>query len=309
MKRLMRYKNKGEKFLYETIVIVRFLKRMSLDMYRFVRSQSQVTKILGPLYIRSKKSIEIDITYNCNLRCHNCNRSCGLAPSNEEIAIEQIEEFINESISKNIKWQKIKILGGEPTLHTRFFTILRLLLWYKKNYNHDLHLIVATNGFGNYVKNVLAKLPKGVDVENTFKSSRRPIFFPFNLAPVDSVLYNNVDYSNGCKIISEDGIGLTPYGYYPCAVAGGIDRIFNFRIGRKKLPSLNDLMTDQLRILCRYCGHFKVSFPTRREKISDTWKIGYMLYNGQYITSERDISEIPSSNDENDIVVYERKYI
>lgn len=28
--------------------------------------------------------------------------------------------------------------------------------------------------------------------------------------------------------IGSCGMGVTPYGYYPCAVAGGIDRIFGF---------------------------------------------------------------------------------
>lgn len=271
-------KCKGEELLYEIVVVCRILKRVTLDLYHFVRSQSQLTKILGPQYKRSYRLIEIDITYRCNLKCINCNRSCTQAPSEDEIDIEQIEEFINQSISRHIKWEQVRLLGGEPTLHSRFFKILRLLLMYKYIHNNDLQIVVATNGYGDYVKEVLENIPEEIEIENTSKSSNKPRFFPFNLAPEDSCLYNNVDYSNGCRITAKDGIGLTPYGYYHCAVAGSIDRVFNFDIGRKELPSHDDSMIDQLHTFCRFCGHFRLSLPTKRAKISNSWKIAYKLY-------------------------------
>lgn len=282
MRRLIvKLKYKKQKLIYKAIVICRLTKLMIIGIYRFVRSQSQLTKIFGPKYSRSHRSIEIDVTYLCNLRCPNCNRSCGHAPSKEEMTIEQIEEFIKESSEKNIKWKQIKILGGEPTLHTKFFIIIELLLTYKNDHNPDLHIVVGTNGFGNRVKKVLSKLPECIEVENTSKDFESPIFFPFNMAPKDSILYKNVDYSNGCPIAAKDGIGLTPYGYYPCAIAGGIDRIFGFGVGRGKIPSHNDSMIDQLKIFCRLCGHFKFSLPTKRAKVSNSWKVAYELYNEQ----------------------------
>lgn len=254
------------------------IKRMGMDIYHFVRCQSQLTNILGPQYKRSYRLIEIDITYRCNLRCPNCNRSCGQAPSKEEMTVEQIEEFIKNSIDNNVKWKQIRLIGGEPTLHSKFFTILELLLIYRSTYNPDLHIVVATNGFGDYVKKVLSKIPKDIIIENTYKDFEIPTFFPFNIAPKDSILYKNVDYSNGCRIIYDCGIGLTPYGYYPCAVAGGIDRIFNFGMGRKEFPSHDDLMIDQLETFCRLCGHFRFSLPTKKVKMSNTWKMAYKLY-------------------------------
>ncbi len=272
-------KYKGQDLLYETVTIYILVKRMILDLYHFIRSQSQLTKLFGTQYKRSYRSIEIDITYRCNLKCINCNRSCSQAPSKEEMKVEQIEEFIKESIKKNIKWEQVKLLGGEPTLHTRLFTIIRLLLLYKNIHNPDMRIVIATNGFGDYVKSILTKLPKEIDIQNTHKSPKNPRFFSFNMAPKDNFLYNNVDYSNGCRIIAEDGIGLTPYGYYHCAIAGGIDRILNFDIGRRRLPSQNDLMIDQLKTFCMFCGHFGFSLPTRKEKISHSWKMAYKLYN------------------------------
>ena len=279
-KLIFKIKSKGHGAFYKAVIVGGLFRRMVLDFYHFVRSQSQSTKLLGPQYTRSRRLIEIDITYRCNLKCVSCNRSCSQAPTKEEMKVEQIEEFVKESIDKKIKWRRIRLVGGEPTLHSDFSMIIKLLLSYKEKYNSDLQITVVTNGFGNYVKEALSKLPKEIDIQNTFKSSHNPFFFPFNMAPEDSFWYKNADYSNGCWIISKCGMGLTPSGYYPCAIAGGIDRIFSFGMGGKNLPSHDDLMVDHLRIFCRLCGHFRFALPTRKRKISPRWEEAYNLYKG-----------------------------
>ena len=74
---------------------------------------------------------------------------------------------------------------------------------------------------------------------------------------------------------SDCGIGLTPRGYYMCAVAGGIDRVFGFNRGRAHIPDDSDDMTDQMALFCRLCGHFGFAWPTRKKKVSPTWKKAY----------------------------------
>ena len=243
-----------------------------------MRVQKPVTKLFGPEYTRSRKFIEIDITYRCNLKCINCNRSCRQAPSNEQMTVEQIQKFVKESIANNVKWERIRVMGGEPTLHPNVFEILNLLLEYKKNYSQDTCIELDTNGFGKIVNDVLSKVPKEIEIENTSKKSELQLFYLFNMAPKDSIIYKNADYSSGCQVISVDGIGLTPYGYYPCAAAGGIDRIFGFDIGRKTLPSYDDSMTDQLEVFCKLCGRFHAAKRTNREVMSPTWKKAYENY-------------------------------
>ena len=49
------------------------------------------TKILGPQFTRSREFIEIDITYDCNLHCLGCNRSCTQAPTNQQMEVENVE--------------------------------------------------------------------------------------------------------------------------------------------------------------------------------------------------------------------------
>jgi hypothetical protein len=238
------------------------VKRLFLDAYQFVRAQSFISRRFGRQFMPSREHAEIDITYKCNLKCLNCNRSCTQAPSNIEIPVADIKAFINQSIKNNIVWKRIRILGGEPTLHSRIFDIIDLLVDY-------------TNFFGNQVHRVLEKLPDTINIKSTLKVSRVNMFKPFNMAPVDSRFYRFSDYTYGCRIIEECGLGLTPSGYYMCAVAGGIDRIYGYSLGRKIMPDESDTFSDQMSAFCRLCGHFGFQWPTRISKQSKTWRMAY----------------------------------
>jgi hypothetical protein len=246
-----------------------------------IRIQKIPTQILGPKYQRSRKFIEIDITYKCNLKCHNCDRSCSQAPSNKIITLKQIKRFLDECINKNIKWERIRILGGEPTLHPDLLKIIDMMRNWRSKYSPKTIIQIVTNGFGQPFKEMLRLIPDDIIIINSNKNSRKQLFNPFNLAPCDQKEYRFSDFRNGCNIIEESGIGFSPYGYYPCAPAGAIDRVFGFDIGRKKLPPKYDNLDDQLNKLCRFCGHFTNNFNLKVNKpiISKSWKEAYKLYN------------------------------
>jgi hypothetical protein len=251
------------------------LKRMGLDLFQFIRSQRVITRRLGPAFTVSRRFVEIDITYRCNLRCANCNRSCSQAPSGVEMPVERIAAFIRESVDAAAGWERIRLLGGEPTLHRDLFPILDLLLAYRRRHHPGLRIVVCTNGRGRRVNAVLDRLPEGVEVKNTFKTERQRLFRPFNRAPADSPWFRFSDYTSGCRILADCGVGLTPSGYYPCAIAGGIDRVCGFGLGRQTLPDPGDRMLDLLAAFCPLCGHFGFSWPTRRAKVSETWRRVY----------------------------------
>ena len=251
------------------------IKRLLLDAYQFVRTQSLITKQFGRQFRPSREHAEIDITYKCNLKCINCNRSCTQAPTDIEMPVAQVKAFVKQSIERPIAWKRIRILGGEPTLHSRIFDIVDLLTAYQRDYNPSVRLVIGTNFFGNKVHRVLEKLPETIVIKSTLKSSRVNLFKPFNVAPVDTMLHRFSDYSGGCRIIEDCGMGLTPSGYYMCAVAGGIDRIFGYHLGRPELPGEADKFVDQMSAFCRLCGHFGFQWPTRTPKQSKTWREAY----------------------------------
>jgi hypothetical protein len=251
------------------------VKRLLLDLFQFVRTQSWVCRRFGKPFQPSRRFVEIDITYKCNLKCVNCNRSCTQAPSELEMPVRTIETFIAQSIDQGIPWKRIRILGGEPTLHSRFFEVVDRLMEYRRVHNPSVRLVVGTNFYGHRVQGALEQLPPSIAIKSTLKTSRTNRFRPFNVAPVDSPFNRFADYTCGCRIMEDCGLGLTPYGYYMCAVAGGIDRIFGYRLGRPTLPDAADTFVDQMAAFCPLCGHFGFQWPTRQIRQSKTWCRAY----------------------------------
>jgi len=254
------------------------VQRLAKDLYHFVRCQRPVVHRLGRPFRISRRYIELDLTYRCNLQCRNCNRSCTQAPSWRDTSVECIAAFIRESTATGRSWDRIRLLGGEPTLHPDFTSIIGMLMDYRASANPGLRIVVCTNGCGSSVRRRLGDLPAGIDIKNTWKGGRQRLFRPFNVAPIDRPLYRWADTSCGCRILEDCGLGLTPQGYYPCAIAGAIDRVFGFGRGRECLPPPGDDMREDLDVFCRLCGHFGFSWPTRRIRMSRTWQQAYARY-------------------------------
>jgi hypothetical protein len=179
------------------------------------------------------------------------------------MTIGQIRMFLEETLKRGVHWKKIHLIGGEPTTHPQFDEILRMVLEYRDKYWTGTNVRVTSNGFGSRVNAVLARIPEGVDLCNTAKVSRhQEDFVPFNMAPCDAPEWANADFSNACCVTRDAGIGLGPYGYYPCVSSGAIDRIFGFDLGRKTLPENDDGMEQELRRFCSLCGFFRLNYTS-----------------------------------------------
>jgi len=248
-------------------------------------------------FLPNLNQIEIDITYECNLKCINCNRSSTQAPIKEGMSIGQIENFIRESIELNKKWKLINLLGGEPSIHKDFLEIVNLILnEYIIKHSTETILQVTSNGYGELVQERLSKLPKHSNMiidYASFKDNRIvPYFSPFNEAPIDKPEGSKKEYSKGCWVTSYCGIGLNQLGYYPCGVAGGIDRIFKLNLGVQSLKNVDESIANYFDTFCRFCGNFSDyeknfgNFIPRNEKAaltkpitSESWRKAYKNYN------------------------------
>ena len=212
------------------------------------------TRLIGPVWRR-----QIDITYSCNLKCFNCNRSCAQDPSNDHMSVAQVRQFLEESRAAGNPWKRISVLGGEPTNHPQFVEIMDLIVGYRDKYSASTPVQLFTNGHGERVGRMLSHVPPGVQIFNTSKTTKvQTKFRSFNVAPIDLKEYAAADFANGCFATRMCGLGVTPYGYYPCAIAGAIDRTFGFNLGRIALPKANDSMKQELRRFCALCGFFKL---------------------------------------------------
>ena len=251
---------------------------------RAPRVERLATERLGLEYTPNLRRIEIDLTWECQLRCRNCDRSCRQAPTDERMTVEQVARFVEETEAVGHKWERIAVLGGEPTLHPDFPTIIDLLDQHRRRCAPELDLVVVTNGFGAQTELALSRLPSTVRVRNTAKKSAdQPQFEPFNVAPIDLPEFASADFRNGCWITADCGVGLNRNGYYPCGVAGGIDRVFGLRTGLHALPRTVDELVSILDRSCRYCGHFLRGgvvaagqrVPVEGEPHSPTWDRAY----------------------------------
>ncbi|MBQ0089322.1 MAG: glycosyltransferase [Prevotellaceae bacterium] len=243
--------------------------------------------------------IELDITHDCNLKCHGCNRSCGLAPTKESMTISQIKQFIGESIELGIKWTLINVLGGEPTLHKDFLQIIKALKEdYKDNFSPETVIQIVSNGYTEESRRLCetAKMKYGVIIDyGSFKVSNKVDYFtPFNDAPIDHPEYADSDYSKGCWVAKYCGINLNHNGYFACSVCGANDRVLGGHRGAQYLRDLTeDKIKKQLYEYCRYCGNFKeydenygdniIRCEKRpyKEIVSSSWQTIYKKYNSK----------------------------
>ncbi len=254
------------------------------NLCHVLRTSNLATALYGCEYVTNMNRIEIDITYACNLKCDNCARSCSQAPDIAAMSPKQIEKFVRESIARNIHWDKIGVLGGEPLLHPELQEILNILLSYKHDFSSSTLIEITTNGYGNEVVSQFSRIPKEISVINTRKTTPHQEYFePFNRAPIDQWKFAFSNYQNCCSTTSDCGFGLNTYGFYPCGVAGSIDRVMGLDIGLKKLPVISEEFNPLKSALCRYCGHFcsRHHIPQElRKKITGTpmsksWMLAY----------------------------------
>lgn len=226
------------------------------------RFQARIWQALrsGPPFRSRLDRIIIDLTHECDLACLDCNRSCGAgqAPAAERIGPEQVRRFVSESLETGKRWRRIMLEGGEPTLHPQLEEIIEELLRYRRLAHAPCEIELCSNGNGPRAARALRRLPGGVRVKNSAKSGvPAQGHFAFNVAPCDLAEFAGADYSQGCYIHLIFGLGMTRSGYYPHPVCAGIDRVFGFDIGLKRLPVSAGEMAAQMRRLCPLCGHFR----------------------------------------------------
>lgn len=211
--------------------------------------------------------IIIDLCHCCDLGCPDCNRSCAIdqAPAEEFISLEQIRRFIHESISGNRRWRRILLEGGEPTLHPQLGEILTELQRYQRLHSPQCVIELCSNGYSPRARQILDRLPPGIQAKNSAKTSgRQKHHIGFNVAPGELPEFAGADYGQGCYIQRIFGLGLTRSGYYPHPICGGIDRVFGFDLGLKALPASPEVLAEQMRRLCPWCGHFREFRSGRR---------------------------------------------
>ncbi len=209
-------------------------------------------KFLGE---RNKLIVDLDITTKCNLTCANCSRFSNLSSTWIEMGMKDIWKFATENQHYG-KSLTVKVIGGEPTVHPLIDDIILRL-------DKVFHVVLVTNGVKNYTP------PVDICIEDSAKwVGISPGFWSTCDAPKDDKTFDDEDYSFGCDNATACGNLYTMDGYYPCTIAGSIDRMLREPGGpREHMLSLGKATLDEATTndnkdlvfnkLCNYCGFYK----------------------------------------------------
>lgn len=208
------------------------------------------------------RSIEIDITYDCDLKCAGCNRLCAQVPSRQQLERADVMRFIRESRDLGIRWESIGILGGEPTLHSEFLAILGdLQVEYVDAFSPETVIRLVSNRFSARARRLCEEACRLRSVRLDRRSAKtgpaNEDFTDFTDAPVDNPAFAQADFAKGCWVTERCGLGFNGKGYYACALCGSIDRVRRMGIGVGRLEDLTEeVVARQLNACCRYCGNY-----------------------------------------------------
>lgn len=225
------------------------------------------------------RRLQLDLGFVCDLGCYKCDRHLDVVPGKKEenLTLEQLERMLAESAGENYKWEAMLLLGGEPTLHPQFREIVSLICKYRKEYNPELRIRMASNGYSKKAKTEIEWLDKRhpeILVVDTKKLSKiQEDFVNVRTAPKD--IFPDRSTYKRCEIPCYSGLGFNYSGFYGCATGGGTARIFGMDIGIKSIRELTyDNIEKFFKTVCPLCGHGEADFLLQHPEITDTisWK-------------------------------------
>ena len=220
------------------------------------------------------RHIELEINVACDLACFACDRFSDVTTA-PNMTVDQVRLFINESLELGWRWERIRLLGGEPTIHPQFDKMIEELLRYRKEFP-DVFLQVLTNGHGKARKyrEWLEGLNISLHAEAKTKGVTPLWFNNTRITPVDRD--PDVGAVPPCSIfgVRGCGIGLTRHGYFLDGAGAAVARVAGHDVGIMRLKDVTwDAMMEQSAVLCRHCGHWNPFVGMVSQQVTETGEV------------------------------------
>lgn len=218
-------------------------------------------------------TIELCLTYRCNLHCNNCSNLCSQAPYNGDLTPCDINFFIEDIDIDVVK--NITLHGGEPVLNPYIDEIIFTLSEFNKKTGIKLWLL--SNGSPNTISKANEIKEKyGIQLGVAPKDDHM-MYVPVNESPIDL----GEEYNLGCFQIQDCGLCYNYLGYFPCSPMGAAARVFGYLPMAKKYDDINiEMCLEYYKIHCKHCGF---SMPGRRrvkeQTTTKTWYNKLTEYN------------------------------
>lgn len=225
------------------------------------------------------RSLEVHITYRCNLRCLHCSNLIEQAPSNETMPPATVAALLADSVRLDYRWERIVLHGGEPTLHPDLDEICEMLAAYKRDHNPACGIYICTNGHGEKVAaGIEVARRHGVGIENSMKGGGQDVYYHHALSSSPADL--GEDYNLGCFQTSKCGIAYTMRGFYECSPAASAWRLFGYA---PMATRLEDVTEERLAAgfaeHCKHCGYSRINSGANvNAPYSETWKAAIDAY-------------------------------
>jgi hypothetical protein len=201
------------------------------------------------------KSLELQILLSCNWQCHACDAFSNLSSiawiRKATMSVAQIAAFAREMRDTNSYIGRVRLLGGEPTLHPHLSDIA-LVLNSLKAEGFLGAVEIVTNGSHNDRIKALGKL---IDKTRVSGQADKEKHHTANLAATPASLGYE---GKMCSAPWHCGISLNYYGYFPCSSGAGLARLMDNvpywqRLALPQRPVLEEL--PDLQTLCNQCYH------------------------------------------------------
>lgn len=162
--------------------------------------------------------VELNITFACNLKCKGCNRLCNLTRLDGDMTVEQVEKFVENLAFESRYIDRVKLVGGEPTIHPDFMQICEVL---SGAVQRKLIGKIKVNTNAVTQKQFEGKpLPPGVRWQKSPPSGKT--HRPFLWSPRDL----GIESHGPCKMVRVCGMSLDVQGWLPCSAAIAIAHLF-----------------------------------------------------------------------------------
>ena len=219
---------------------------------------------------------EVHLTYACDLLCVGCNRACFVKPPHTPpMTLDRYGEFLDELRTGDIHVRKIRLLGGEPTLHPQFLKFVDMTVEYARSIARACSIRVVSNQFSQHSRELFleARAIHGNLVRRSanIKPLGRVDFgekkFMF-ISPEDA----GVKRMGGCDWESSRttcGFGVDQLGNTLCPMGGTVDSLLRLNARATSVKQLLDTEFHrwQSSVLCKHCGGCMEFSPLPR-----TWK-------------------------------------
>lgn len=166
------------------------------------------------------------------------------------MTIEQIQIFADEMWAENAYIGRVRLLGGEPSLHPKLIEILEILNQLKSD-GHIGRVELITNGSNN---KKIRSHGKSIDKVRVSTEADKKKHHIANLAKTP---YSQGYQGTMCNAPWFCGISLNYYGYFPCSSGAGLARLMNDVPRWQRLSLPNPVMEEwsDLQELCNHCYH------------------------------------------------------